>query len=547
QVYPERAPAAVFSDRCYTYFDNPEIMLPRALRFTFDAQTGDVRQHNALAHDAEKARLIAAREAHATCVRTQHGMGDIYCGTLLEKLLCLIAVKCTALDPDGLGLEMRGNRPGWNDALNGLPGLIGSALNETAELLRLASATALLVKTAGNNAVFAELAELLRGIRAALAQTQEPLARWHALNAVREHYLAVTKLGFSGETVSMTSEEVGAVLESITATMQRAVQRAQDARSGLYAGYFYYRVTAHENLRQADGTPVLREGRQCVRPLAFERVALPAYLEPQVRVMQTMNDAAASRALHRAVQRSPLYDRALKMYVLNASLARASKDIGRAGVFPPGWLENQSVWLHMEYKYLLALLQAGLHQEFFAAGTTALVPFQPPQRYGRSPLEHSSFIASSAHPDPRIHGAGFYARLSGATIEFISMWLLMSGAARMFSVDGAGALQCRLQPILPAAWFTRKATPRGLQREGSTAVVTIPKNACAFVVLGGTLVVYHNPLRRDTFGPRGVTPLRYTLADRTGAVHEITGGTIGAAAAEQMRAGAFTRIDVHLG
>ncbi len=546
QVYPDRAQTALHGDCSYTYCDAIELMLPRAQRFTCDARNGAVRQHNALTHDAEKARQLAARTADATCVRTQHGAGDVYRCTLFQKLLCLVAIKTTALDPDGLGIEMRGNRPGWNDALNGLPGLIGSSLNETAELLQLARLTRKYAATTTACQVFAELAEVLRGLVPALAVTDEPPARWQALNELREQYLSATRLGVSGAETSMTSAELADVLDRIIAVTQHAVDHARDARSGLYAGYFYYQVTAHKNLATADGTPVLRDGRRCVWPLAFERVTLPAYLEPQVRVMKTL-DAAACRALHRAVGRSPLYDRQLRMYVLNAPLARASKEIGRANVFPPGWLENESVWLHMEYKYLLALLQAGLHDEFFAACATALVPNQPPRRYGRSPLENSSFLASSAHPDKQIHGAGFYARLSGATVEFISMWLELSGAAHMFSMDAAGALQCRLQPILPAAYFTRAATPRVLQRGTTAQTVTIPKNACAFVLLGDMLVVYHNPLRRATFGPRGVTPQRYTLADRCGGMHEITGATIGADKAEQLRAGAFTRIDVHLG
>ena len=31
--------------------------------------------------------------------------------------------------------------------------------------------------------------------------------------------------------------------------------------------------------------------------------------------------------------------------------------IGRMMAFVPGWLENQSVWLHMSYKYYLELLR----------------------------------------------------------------------------------------------------------------------------------------------------------------------------------------------
>ena len=40
-------------------------------------------------------------------------------------------------------------------------------------------------------------------------------------------------------------------------------------------------------------------------------------------------------------------------------------------------------------------------------------------------LENSSFIASSANPNPDIHGRGFVARLSGSTTEMISMWIEM--------------------------------------------------------------------------------------------------------------------------
>ena len=68
--------------------------------------------------------------------------------------------------------------------------------------------------------------------------------------------------------------------------------------------------------------------------------------------------------IYRAVRDSKLYDRTLKMYKVNASLSEASFELGRACAFTPGWLENESVWLHMEYKYLLELLKAGLYEEF---------------------------------------------------------------------------------------------------------------------------------------------------------------------------------------
>ena len=42
-----------------------------------------------------------------------------------------------SLDPSGIGIEMETVKPNWYDALNGLPGLMGSSISETLELKRL--------------------------------------------------------------------------------------------------------------------------------------------------------------------------------------------------------------------------------------------------------------------------------------------------------------------------------------------------------------------------------------------------------------------------
>lgn len=52
-------------------------------------------------------------------------------------MLSLALIKMSTLDPFGMGIEMEGNKPGWNDAMNGLPGLFGSGMGETFELKRL--------------------------------------------------------------------------------------------------------------------------------------------------------------------------------------------------------------------------------------------------------------------------------------------------------------------------------------------------------------------------------------------------------------------------
>ena len=136
------------------------------------------------------------------------------------------------------------------------------------------------------------------------------------------------------------------------------------------------------------------------------------------------------------------------MYRLNASLQNESFEIGRIRAFPDGWLENASIWLHMEYKYLLSLLKSGLYEQFFADFRNAAIPFLSPERYGRSTTENSSFLVSSANADAAAHGRGYVSRLSGSTAELISIWLEMFFGSEPFQYDGA-RLSLRFRPALP--------------------------------------------------------------------------------------------------
>jgi hypothetical protein len=74
-----------------------------------------------------------------------------------------------------------------------------------------------------------------------------------------------------------------------------------------------------------------------------------------------------------SLKKSGLYDKHLKMYKVCDSLLSESNEIGRTRVFLPGWLENESVFMHMEFKYLLGLLKAGLYDEFFNSVKTCFL------------------------------------------------------------------------------------------------------------------------------------------------------------------------------
>lgn len=203
------------------------------------------------------------------------------------------------------------------------------------------------------------------------------------------------------------------------------------------------------------------------------------------------------------------------------------------GYFPAGWLENESIWLHMEYKYFLELLRGGLTKEFYTEIHGALIPFLNPARYGRSILQNSSFIASSAHEDKNLHGQGFVARLSGSTAEFLHMWLLMNMGLKPFILDAQGKLSLRFNPLLPSWLFTVK--PQG----------EFPAQTYSFKLFAKTVVTYHNPKLKDTFGPQGAKAQKIVLTYLNRKSFEFNGGTLGESQALDVREGKLKKIDVY--
>ena len=82
----------------------------------------------------------------------------------------------------------------------------------------------------------------------------------------------------------------------------------------------------------------------------------------------------------------------------------------------------------------------------------------------------------------------------------------------------------------------------------SPETVRVPKNGLAFLFLGKTLVVYHNPKRMDTFGKNRVWPRSVRLSDKKGKVlAEFDGGLIPDPWARRVRDEYVPRIDVELG
>ena len=296
--------------------------------------------------------------------------------------------------------------------------------------------------------------------------------------------------------------------------MKRGIEKACAFGDGICPTYFSYEVTEYE--KQADG----------IVPLGFQVKRIPAFLEGPVRYLKLELPREKKKTLYEHVKNSGLYDKKLSMYKVNDSLEQASFELGRACAFTPGWLENESIWLHMEYKYLLELLRSGMYEEFFDDFHKAAVPFLDPAVYGRSIYENSSFIASSRNPDEKIHGKGFVARLSGSTIEFISIWKLMMFGRHIFTMK-KNELAFSPMPAIPA--------------------YLIPENgAVEAVLLGKTTVAYQTEEKRD-YIPGQYTVRRMHLIYNNKNEADVEAAYVTGKLAQDIRAGKMERIEIWLG
>jgi hypothetical protein len=525
-IYPERKAEVLFGKPAFTFYDNPLIVRPRAQKYILDGNR--VRQMNAVTEDSEKAALIASRDEDPHLVHMEQGQGELFRSTLFIKLVCLAVIKFATMDPLGMGIEMEAGKPGWYDALNGLPGLFGSSMPETFELARLLAFLREAIAEGRVTIIFlpSEVVELLRSILSSVdtyrssSDPNRDHQYWDAVARAREDYRAQTRLGFGDEVQIVSLSEVDKILKRLQGKVQLGINRALDLNNGIPPTYFRYRPVEYKILGNAGN------GRKFVQVDRFEVEVLPLFLEGPVHALKLIGDPAEARKLHHMVKASDLFDQELKMYKVCASLLDQPLDIGRARAFPPGWLENESIWLHMEYKYLLALLDAGLVEEFYEDFQQVLIPFLDPVVYGRSPLENSSFIASSVHPDPAIRGRGFVARLSGSTAEYLSiLHRMLIGKQPFFMSDDQLCLE--FKPLLPGWLFDEQ-----------------DRVTCTF--LGQATVIYHNPQRRDTFGDHAAVPVGFRLTEVTGRQWELTGGSLGAPYAEMIRNGEINTIEIEI-
>lgn len=531
KIYPDRIEELLLLDDSYRYYDSPALVLKRSEKYVL-AKKG-VRQYGALIHDEDKISSQGFKNNGTNWIKTRDEKE--LTTTLLVKLITLALNKFSCLDPYGIGVEMEGGKPGWNDAMNGLPGLFGSGISETIELKRIVE---FLCKTL--NDIYkvkeqreletitvtmpVEIYEFLLNVYSVLNELNlehiDDFTYWDKVSTLREEYRDKVHFHVTGEDSSLSILLLQEILSSILHKVNVGIDKAKTYGDGIIPTYFTYYVTKYEEVLDEENNNVLSHyGLPKVVVKEFSVKPLPAFLEGPARILKVMDCKDEASRVYNNVKNSSLYDEKLKMYKTSVPIDDISMEHGRIRAFTPGWLERESVFLHMEYKYIYGLLKASLYDEFFEEMKNTFIPFLNPSEYGRSILENSSFIVTSVNPDESIHKRGYVARLSGSTVEVLSMWIEMFIGNKIFTYD-KGELVLHLLPNLPHWMFN-------------------DENKVSFTLFSNCEVVYLNPKLKNTYGEDSVQVQEINIVD-TGEI--IIGNQLTGEYANKVREGKITKI-----
>jgi len=556
-IYPEGEESLMY-DKQLKYFFSTATVKPRSDKYvetyTYDGKSKHILQLDATYFDGSKAEqqeIFVNKKTGRLSIDAnwqQDQDEDAVTSSPIAKLFLLGTIKFATRDGYGMGVEYEGGRPGWNDAMNGLVGMVGSGMPETYELYQLLNYVQdVVAKYERPVIVPAELGLLIDTINSALDTLKgsgytdpedlpldvppELFTYWDSVATAREEYRDQTRYYFSGKTKTYGAKKMVSMLqqwiEQVDLGMARALKIGSkgfedDGSSGVPPCYFSYDVKDYElnGKYHVDGLPL-------ADPKSLSVGQFPLFLEGPTRMMKTMDSTEKIRSLYNNVKASGLRDEELKMYFISADLTGQSFDMGRMMAFASGWLENHSIWVHMSYKYYLELIRAGLFEEMFSEMKGGgMLPFMDPSVYGRSVMQFSSFLASSAFPDPNTRGRGFSARLSGSTAEFLSIWTLMFIGPNPFTLDDNGELQMKLTPAIPEWLF------HGYDESDEGLVSSDEEYVASFKLFAAIEVTYHNSLRTNLYG---ILPKKYIVTYKDGKTVDVTGPYIPSKVAGDIR------------
>lgn len=423
-VYPDKYRDLLFKNIKYPFFNSPVLIRKRNEKYVLN-KSGEVRQYHAIKYrDYQVTKWLENKN------------GDILKVNLMGKLLTLIVNKFALLDQEGIGIMYEAGKPGWNDAMNGIPGLFGSGVGEMIELSKL-------VDFVHNYATLDEDVYLLKSTNDLLNSITKDFD-WDYRITTLENYR--DKLEGDQEVVKVNMKDFSKTINYFKEKLTIALDKAKEI-SSIYPTYLTYEAIDYKK------TGVIGDhGMELVEVLSFKIKPITEFLEAPARVLATNIHKKEAKEIYETVKNSELYDTKFKFYKTSKPLDNESDEIGRIKGFSPGWLERESNFLHMTYKYLLGLIKSGLYDEFYDESVTNLTSFMNPKVYGRNPLENSSFIVPSNGLDKTKHGQGFFARLSGSNAEFLSIWRYLFLGKKIFTFE-SNKLTFTLDPKLHYSYF----------------------------------------------------------------------------------------------
>lgn len=450
-VYPDLEEKLYFHTSL-RFFQSPMTRLPRSVR-SVQLPDGRIRQLDPIFKDDEKAAKCGVKMDSNNFQKNADG--KVITVPFFAKLLHLGIVKTYSLDPFAMGLMMDGDKPGWNDAMNGMPGIFGSGLPESIELIRVIKELLRISKSYTNQSVlipdaiidlFKQLSKIFE--KPIGLSNAELTKRYEALQDIRERFDDSHRFTFDSPSHHVILSELETGLSRILTVLEDGVERATALGGGLTPSYLTY--TAEKYTLNGKKHPHLHLA--CVDVQEWSVRPLPHFLEAPARLLKQL-DSKHAKALIEKVKNSPLWDSPTKMYVTSVPLDNEDLSIGRVRAFTPGWLEREANFMHMSYKFILSMFKAHQYEMFFKEIQDAFPCYMNPSKYGRSILENSSFIATSRNPNPRVHGKGYVARLTGTTAEMLSMHVGIFFGYHLFSYHNH-QLSFHLHPVLPHSFFT---------------------------------------------------------------------------------------------
>ncbi|MCF7924649.1 MAG: cellobiose phosphorylase [Candidatus Izimaplasma sp.] len=509
-IYPDKMKDLLFKQKKYYYYDSPISIHKKSEKIVLN-KARKIRQYGSLIHfDQEKIEKLHMDPYGSNWVKVDNCK---YKSNLFEKLLVLVLNKHSLLDPDGIGVEMEAEKPGWNDAMNGLPGLLGSGVSESIELLRIVDFMLDYIQE-GQMELPLEIYELYSRLSQHNNYSERVI--------IRESYRDSLRFGLSGEKKSVDFTELKKYFVSLKNHIQTAINKLFEEKDGILPTFLRYEVTNYEENKDDSGNLKYHQKYLLVKPLAYKRYTLTPFLEAPARLLKSSFDYKKLKVMYNKIKESGLYDRKLKMYKTSDCLNHESHEIGRIHAFTKGWLERESNFLHMTYKYLLGLLKAELYDEFYEEIKTNLVCFMDPEVYKRSTLENSSFIATSNNPDSSIHGKGYFARLSGSTVEAVNMWTHMMTGGKPFEYKN-NELSLSFKPKLHKSFFKN--------------------NRIDFNFLKEIKVTYITNLVKNTYQKYDVNKIELIGGGET---IEINDSIISGQLAKDVRDGLYKRINIYI-